>query len=399
VIQQMLRLAAVVLLLVLLPAGCGGTSDSSDATAVSDDPSSAEPVGFAEGSIIGVKIYETERELPELFEEWQSLGVNTVFASEELTSSGGFRALAKKNDIDLFIIFPVFFAPEELAENPDLWAVTADGERAKEDWVEFACPSRSDFRNRRVKEARAIVKRLRPDGLSIDFIRYFVFWEMVGPDRDPATLPDTCYCVHCIQAFATFLGVPPLTIPPQPQRAAAWIKANAAEQWVRFRIETITSMVRELVDEVREIDPDILINLHIVPWRRDDFDGGLARVAGQDPSALSEIADYLSPMAYSFMLERPPEWVASVVEDLDRVADCPVLPSIQVAPAYREGEVFSGAEFEAALLAALEPPSAGVVFWSWDHIEADPERAEIIRRVVGGGSPVASGQWPVASSR
>ena len=391
-IQQMLRLAAVVLLLVLLPAGCGGTSDSSDATAVSDNPSSAEPVGFAEGSIIGVKIYETERELPELFEEWQSLGVNTVFASEELTSSGGFRALARRNDIDLFIIFPMFFAPEELAENPDLWAVTADGERAKEDWVEFACPSRSDFRNRRVKEARAIVKRLRPNGLSIDFIRYFVFWEMVGPDRDPATLPDTCYCVHCIQAFATFLGVPPLTIPPQPQRAAAWIEANAAEQWVRFRIETITSMVRELVDEVREVDPDILINLHIVPWRRDDFDGGLARVAGQDPSALSEIADYMSPMAYSFMLERPPEWVASVVEDLDRVADCPVLPSIQVAPAYREGEVFSGAEFEAALLAALEPPSAGVVFWSWDHIEADPGRAEIIRRVVRGGSPVASSQ-------
>ena len=54
----------------------------------------------------------------------------------------------------------------------------------------------------------------------------------------------------------------------------------------------------------------------------------------------------------------------------------------EVAPAYREGEVFSSAEFEAALRAALEPPSAGVVFWSWDHIEADPERAEIIRRVV-----------------
>jgi len=390
VIQQILRLAAVVLLLVLLPAGCGGTSDGENSTAVLDDPSSAEPVESAEGSIVGVKIYETERELPELFREWQSLGVNTVFASEELTSSGGFRALAKKNDIDIFIIFPVFFAPEELAENPGLWAVTADGERAKEDWVEFACPSRADFRNRRVKEARAIVKRLRPDGLSIDFIRHFVFWEMVGPDRDPATLPDTCYCVHCIQAFATFLGVPPLTIPPQPQRAAAWIEANATDQWVRFKRETITSMAAEIAAEVREIDPEILINFHIVPWRRDDYDGAIDRVAGQDPSALSEIADYLSPMAYSFMLERPPEWVASVVEDLDRVADCPVLPSIQVAPAYREGEVFSGAEFEAALLAALEPPSAGVVFWSWDHIEADPERAEIIRRVVRGGSPVAS---------
>ncbi len=157
-------------------------------------------------------------------------------------------------------------------------------------------------------------------------------------------------------------------------------------------METITSMAQEIADEVRDIDPEILINIHIVPWRRDDYDGALVRVAGQDPAALGEIGDYLSPMAYSFMLHRPPEWVASVVEDLDWVADCPVLPSIQVSPVYREGEVFSSAEFEAALRAALDPPSAGVVFWSWDHIEADPEKAEIIRRVLRGDSPGASNQ-------
>ena len=376
------RSIAFLVLAVVVAAGCGGPLDRADTPEVGELPRSTEPVKLADGAIVGVKIYETERELPGLFEEWQALGVDTVFASEELTSSGGFRALARKNDIDLFIIFPVFFAPEELAEAPDLWAVAADGERAKEDWVEFACPSRTDFRDQRIEEARSIVKRLRPDGLSIDFIRHFVFWEMVRPDRDPATLPDTCYCVHCLQAFATSLGVPPLTIPPQPQRAAAWIEANAADQWVRFKTETITSMAEEIAEEVREIDPDILINLHIVPWRRDDFDGPPPNVAGQDPLALSEIADYLSPMAYSFMLERPSDWVASVVENLSYGADCPVLPSIQVSPAYREDEVFSGAEFEAALRAALEPPSAGVIFWSWDHIEADPERAEIIRRVI-----------------
>jgi len=382
--RQALRWCVVLLLGVFVSVGCGGAPDTDESPEVGELPRSTEPVKLADGAIVGVKIYEIERELPELFEEWQALGVNTVFASEELTSSGGFRALAKKNNTDLFIIFPVFFAPEELAEAPDLWAVAADGERAKEDWVEFACPSRTDFRDQRIEEARAIVKRLRPDGLSIDFIRHFVFWEMVGPDRDPDKLPDTCYCVHCLQAFATFLGVPAFSIPPQPQRAAAWIQANAADQWVRYKTETITSMAEGIANAVREIDPDILINLHIVPWRRDDYDGAIARVAGQDPSALSGFADYLSPMAYSFMLHRPPEWVASVVEDLDWVADCPVLPSIQVSSAYRKGEVFSDTEFEAALRAALEPPSAGVIFWSWDHIEADPGRAEIIRHVVRG---------------
>jgi hypothetical protein len=356
-------------------------------TEVPDPPRSIEPAQLADDAIVGVKIYETERDLPALFEEWRALGINTVFAGEELVFSGGFRALARKNDTDLFVIFPVYYAPDELAEDPELAAVTANGEPAIEDWVEFACPSRTDFRRRRIDEARTIVRRLRPEGLSIDFIRHFVYWEMVGPDRDPTTLPDTCYCVHCLQGFAAFLGVPKSAIPPQPKRAATWIQTNAVDQWALFRVETITSMVAEIAEGVRFIDPEVLINVHVVPWRRDDFDGAITRVAGQDLPALSEIADYLSPMAYSFMLHRPPEWISSIVQDFDWVSDCQILPSIQVAPAYRENEVFSAAEFEAALRAALDPPSAGVVFWSWDHIEADPERARIIRQMLRGEPP------------
>jgi hypothetical protein len=322
--------------------------------------------------------------MPDLFDQWGDLGINTVFVGKELTGSGGFRALARKRGVDFFVILPIFFAPEILAEEPDLWAITADGGRAREEWVEFVCPIRPAFRERRIDEARGIVKRLHPDGLSLDFIRHFVFWEVVGPERDPSSLPETCYCVQCLQAFAVSLGIPAAAIPPQPQRAAAWIRANAAEQWVQFKTETITSMAVEVAEAARRIDPEILINVHMVPWRRDDYDGGATRIAGQDAAALSEVADLLSPMAYSFMLHRPPEWISSVVQDLDWVAGCPVLPSIQVSPAYREGEVFSSAEFEAALRASLEPPSAGVVFWSWDHIEADPERAEAIRRVLRG---------------
>jgi hypothetical protein len=141
-------------------------------------------------------------------------------------------------------------------------------------------------------------------------------------------------------------------------------------------------MVEEIAAAAREVDPDILINIHTVPWRADDYDGAITRIAGQNRAALGAVADYLSPMCYSFMLHRPPGWVASVVDDVAHHAGCAVLPSIQVATAYREGEVFEPAEFEACLRAALTPPSAGVVFWSWDHIEADPEKAEIIRRVI-----------------
>jgi len=379
-----LRLGSMLLSVLFASMSCGGAPETVATTEVPAPSPMFDPVKLADDAIVGVKIYESERDLQELFEEWRALGINTVLASAEMTSSRGFRALARKNDTDLFVIFPVYYAPDELADDPELAAVTVDGQPAKEDWVEFVCPSRTDFRRRRIEEARSIVRRLRPEGLSLDFIRYFVYWEMVGPDHDPETLPDTCYCVHCLQGFAASLGVPQSSIPPDPRRAAAWIQTNAAEQWARFKIDIITSMVAEITEGVRFIDPEILINVHIVPWRRDDFDGGLTRVAGQDIPALSEVVDYLSPMTYSFMLHRPPEWIASVVQDFDWVSDCPVLPSIQVAPAYREDEVFCAADFEAALRAALAPPSAGVVFWSWDHIEADPERAEIIRRILRG---------------
>jgi len=347
--------------------GCGGPTPATE---------EGEP------PVIGVKIYETDRALPGLFEEWARLGVNTVFASTSLASSDGFRDIAERSGTEVFVIFPVFFAPEELAEDPDLWAVTADGQRAKEDWVEFACPSRSDFRTRRIEEAREIVRELHPTGLSIDFIRHFVFWEMVGPGRDPRTLPDTCYCPDCLAEFATRIGAEiDLSALVAPD-AAVWIAANAVDEWVRFKSDTITTMVEEIAAAAREVDPEILINIHTVPWRADDYDAALTRIAGQDRAALGTVADYLSPMCYSFMLHRRPEWVASVVDDIAQDTGCAVLPSIQVATAYREGEVFGAAEFEACLRAALAPPSAGVVFWSWDHIVADPERAEIIRRVI-----------------
>jgi hypothetical protein len=70
-----------------------------------------------------------------------------------------------------------------------------------------------------------------------------------------------------------------------------------------------------------------------------------------------------------------------VVRDVAEAGRCPVLPSIQVASAYRQ-EALSPEEFEADLRAALEPPSAGVVLWKWDDIAADPAKADVIRKVL-----------------
>jgi hypothetical protein len=331
--------------------------------------------------IVGVKIYEHEGELDTLFDKWRALGITTVFAGEELASRDGFAETASSAETDVFVIFPVLYAPEELKQDPDLFAITSEDEPARDDWVEFVCPSRSEFRQQRVAEAVELVSRLRPTGLSLDFIRHFAFWEMVAPDRDPASLPDTCFCPTCLGIFATTLNDDVELPVDDPAAAADWIRLNAAGEWVRFKTETISSLVWEIVEAVRAVKPSIRINLHTVPWRTGDFDGAVTRVVAQDRAVLGGLADYLSPMCYSFMLHQSPGWVSSVVEDTADVCDCPVLPSIQVSSYYREGETFSTEDFEAALRAALEPPSAGVVLWSWEQLKAEPEKQAVVRSV------------------
>jgi hypothetical protein len=349
-------------------------------------PAAAPATGYdpTPHPIVGVKIYDAEGDLEALFDAWRKLGITTVFTSAELAARDGFGELAARDGTDVFVIFPVLYAPEVLEEAPDLFAVTATGAAARDDWVEFACPSREEFRRRRVDEAVELVRRLRPAGLSLDFIRDFAYWEMVGPDDDPADLPDTCYCPVCLERFAATLS-PPADLPVgDPAAAAAWIRSHAADQWVRFKTDAISSLAWDIIQAVRAVRTSIRVNLHTVPWRTGDFDHAITRIAGQDRATLGRLADYLSPMCYSFMLRRPPEWIASVVRDTAAVGDCPVLPSIQVAPHYRADATFSGEEFEACVRAALEPPSAGVVFWSWDDIAADPGRAAVIQKITRG---------------
>jgi hypothetical protein len=141
-------------------------------------------------------------------------------------------------------------------------------------------------------------------------------------------------------------------------------------------------MVEEIVREIRKVDRTVKVNIHAVPWRRDDYAGAIRRVAAQDFTALSALADYLSPMCYSFMLERPPEWIHSVVQDLDASSTAAIIPSIQVKESYREDERLGEEEFDLCLREALKPPSQGVVFWSWNALAQEPDKQSVIRQVL-----------------
>lgn len=331
--------------------------------------------------IIGIKIYDYQGDFPKLFDTFSELGINTVFASQDLAGNPVFRQQAKAHAMSVFVIQPIFYDPDALKENPDLYAITRTGERAKEDWVEFVCPTRDEYRKKKVDAVRQAVARLQPDGVSLDFIRFFVFWEMVHPDRTYASLPNSCFCQNCLTKFSSDTRIAlPDKARKTPGQAAAWIEANHLERWADWKSKVITSMVTDLVRAVKEARPGILVNLHAVPWRQNDFSGAIKKVAGQDFAALSRITDFISPMCYTLMLRRDVSWIHSVVEDIASVSAA-VLPSIQVRPDYPGDLPMSTAEFEEALKAALAPPSRGVVLWSWDHLSQEPEKMELLKRM------------------
>ena len=338
-------------------------------------------VAFSKDRMIGVKIYDYDGSLPELFEEWKNLGINTVFTSASLDSNPEFRQLARQYKIAIFIILPIFFNPEALNANPKLYALTDRGTPAVEEWVEFVCPSREEYRRQKIEYIMNLLRDLNPDGLSLDFIRHFVFWEKVYPDRKQGDIPNTCFDDHCLQKFQADRNI---LIPDNFKNTAEiakWIHTNCLAEWTEWKCELITSMIRDIADEARKIKPEIKINVHAVPWRQTDFDNSIKTVVGQDFSKIGAIIDMISPMTYAHMVQQKPEWVSSVTSDIASQVKCNVVPSIQVNKAYLD-ESLGFEEFEESLIEALKQPSAGVIFWSWDQLVENPPKKEIVRALV-----------------
>ncbi len=361
-----LELVALVFTVLAL-SGCGGSP----------------PDEHAVDQVIGVKIYDHEGDLGALFDTWRTLGINTVFASVSLHSKDEFRALAEENGLATFLILPTFFNPEALEADSSLYAITDRGEKAIDEWVEFVCPSREAYRNAHLEKIMAYVRDLNPDGLSIDFIRHFVFWEKVYPKREPASIATTCFDAYCLRKFQADTQISlPASATTTAEAAASWIKLHHHQAWVQWKSTLITSMIEEIAREARQLNPDILINVHAVPWRENDFGGALKAVAGQDLSKIAPHADMISPMTYAHMVKRGPAWVHSVVEDMHRQAGGSILPSIQVSKAYLEDSL-TVAVFRETLLAAIRPPSQGVVFWSWEALAQDPEKQAVVRTLLG----------------
>ena len=334
--------------------------------------------------IIGIKIYENKEDPNALFSKWKEIGINTAFISKELTLDNNFRNSLVKANIPFYIIWPVFQNPAALKNDSSLFAITDQGLKAKDDWVEFVCPSRSAYRNLQTDSIIWYVKNFNPDGISLDFIRQFVFWEMVYPDRDPTTLHNTCYCDSCLENFTEQYTCRFPDSLKTIQQKSLFVKKHYQQEWNRFRSEQITSFVRDISANLKRINPDIKINVHIVPWRDSDFNGAIINIAGQDIQSLAKYVDYVSPMCYSQMVKHNAAWISSVVKDMDHKAPGKVIPSIQVYP-YYINYPFPIDSLEKCISASLKMPSNGVIFWSWPLLIKDQKREDMVSKYLKKG--------------
>jgi hypothetical protein len=296
-----------------------------------------------------------------------------------------FRKLLRDAGIHFYNTVPVFLNPDALAKNPSLVGYGSMGNPSKSTeaaWLQFVCPTRPDYRQQRIAWFVSLVRELHPDGLSLDFIRYFVYWEAVAPDRTVDSIDKFCFCDYCLHLMTDELGFHFPTHATTRQAKAAWVLANHREAWTAWKCEKITSMVRESATTAKTMQPELKISLHGIPWMESDYDHGLRVVVGQDLQKLAPFVDIFGPMCYFEMLHLTPEWVHNVVVDYFRLTAKAPLPSVQASGSRRHPVAVEA--IRKHFLAGFESPSAGLNVFEWNSLRNDPAKIAILQETARG---------------
>jgi hypothetical protein len=288
------------------------------------------------------------------------------------------RDSARRQNVTFGAICQIFYDADTLAERKDLVPIDQHGSGEFVNWQKLVCPSDTSYRQYKLSIVREIAETIRPDVVSLDFMRFPTTWEIIPANATPADIRNYCFCDRCMRSFQqTTTVVVPASLDTAPKRAA-WILANHNAEWVRWKTGLIASFVDEAARTVRAVDPAIKVSVHVVPWAESVFDNAIVWNAAQDPALLARSVDYLSPMVYHKLIGHPASYVRTLTAELAAKTNRQILPSIQTAEIVKEGQV-SAAEFKESLDHALAAPSAGTLIFHWGELRPD-DQAPPLRR-------------------
>jgi len=327
-------------------------------------------------NIIGTKLHGVRTDAGVLVEKLKSAGINTVFAGRGcFDKKQQFIGQCHKHGIKIFAIFGVFVDSSAIKKDPSLATINAMGKptHAERKWYRLVCPNRLDYRKKKKAQIVAFLAKHPVDGLSLDFIRYGVEWEMIKPEVSPGLNQEYCFCAICLKKFGERYTLPGNMDTPE---LARYILKNYSNEWTMFKCESITSMVKEIRESAEEARPGIKIAIHALPWTEKDYNDGARRLGGQDFKALSQYADILSPMCYHYMLYRKDSSIHDVAAYMAK-QDCCVVPCVQAAIIFRKDDIFLPQQFGKAIDQALLPPSSGINLYTWGILEKMPESKKV----------------------
>jgi hypothetical protein len=283
-----------------------------------------------------------------MVDEAREAGLNMISVMDRYFTRGDtinrqLIRLAEKSGIKVFIIFQTFYNDDETIDGSNS-AFDRKGNIVKDSWLSFICPNEEEYKRKRLQEIEDLVAAVRPHGISMDFFRYFVYWEAgSGGNR-----PQTCFCSRCLGKFEALHNI---------TGDAEYILSAHPDEWTDFKCHTINEYAALIHGSVKAIDPLILLNLHMVPWKKDDYAGAITKIAAQDIVTLSRYFDFLQPMTYSTMLEESIEWIYEMGSDAAlQVTDTYIIPCIQSADVSPEN-----------FKIIVNPPVSGYSIWPFER--------------------------------
>lgn len=335
--------------------------------------------------ILGAKIYTAPEDETKMVSFAKSLGLNTLFVGDQLAKRSSFRNECRKAGLRYFLIIRTFNDPEAAAKDPTLVTVDRDGNKGQRDDDVMISPSRGDFLLAKQERIRTTIERMKPDGVTLDYFRYFIYWEGVNPKTGPGNFPAFSFDRASIEDFLQGTGVhlksvltpAPSAVPP-PVIDEIWNEHRQA--WYQWRTERITKDAQQFTSYLRKQFPGLTIVLHAVPWSRNELDGARQKITGQDLKLLAPYFDYISPMEYSALTHRGPGWVEKLNQELQEEIPAPkLLPSIEVGPDGPEFPPMPPSHYESDLKTARKA-QAGVVLYHLELLLNDPEKQAITKR-------------------
>jgi len=288
------------------------------------------------------------------------------------------RESARAGDVRFGAICQIFYDADTARDRPDLVPLDQHGDGTYVNWQQLVCPSDRAYRQYKLSIVKEVAETIRPDVVSLDFMRFATTWEIIPPGTAPADIRNFCFCDRCLAAFQEQAHV---TIPADLEardRKAAWILANHDAEWVAWKAGVVTSFVEQASRLVKAVDPAMQVNVHVLPWTEVTFDNAIVWNGGQDVAALAPHVDYLSPMVYHKLIGHAPDYIGELTAELARKSNTRILPSIQAAKILDEAEL-SADEFQRSLELALAPPSAGTLIFQWGELRVN-DQASSLRR-------------------